>query len=379
MRSRQVPEMDSREDRWWGRLALRGGIAVVVGIALLVIVRLIAASGDGRSNATSLLLPHGTTATVPPTGRATSSCTVSVTAYGASTSAADNAAAFQSAIVAGEGGIVCIPPGTWRVTSQLIVPVAETLTGAGAASTTLLQTVTDHNLLQVRGNGTVVEDLTLDTQTYDGGIAFSTGASHVTLRNAQVRSGNQPGHFAIYFAGPRGATVTAPHYSTGNTLENVVVSDQICDDGVSWSFQTGGTIDNVHETGSRLALYVDNGTTVDGYQYTPGPCTAQDDGFWITPPSQAITIDGFVSSGAAGKICPNISKGSSCTNITVEAEQAPRGTLQIGDVTGLNVLGATVQRVLVTTATGAMGNWVSSTPVTAQCSGRPVAIVGLSC
>lgn len=306
-------------------------------------------------------------------------CTVTVTEYGASTSAADNAAAFQNAFTAGEGGTVCIPAGTWRVTSQLVIPAAETLTGAGSGRTTLLQTAADHNLLQARSSNTVVEDLTLDTQTYEGGIAFSTGRSHVTLRDAQVRSGGQPGHFAIYFAGPRGASLAQPRYSVGNSLENVVVSDQICDDGVSWSFQADGTIDDVHETGSRLALYVDDGTTVDGYYYTPGPCVAQDDGYWITAPSESITVEGFVSSGAAGQICPNVSRRSSCAGITVDAERARGGTLKIGDVTGLTVRATTVGRVRIITVTGARGTWESSSPLSAQCTGGPVAIVGLSC
>lgn len=361
------------------RLSRWGGVAVTTGVALVVILRLMPAGGAGNASQKHLPPPHGVTTTVPSGGGAEGPCAVSVTAYGASTGAADNTAAFQAAVVAGEGRVVCIPAGTWRLTSQLVVPAAEVLTGAGPGSTTLTETVKDHNLLQVRGDGTVVEALTLDTQTYDGGIAFSTGANHVTLRDAEVRSGNQPGRFAVYFAGPRGATALAPYYSTGNTLENVVVSDQICDDGVSWSFQTDGTIEHVHETGSRLALYIDNGTTVNGYHYTPGPCTADDDGYWITPPSRGITVEGFVSSGAAGEICPNSTKGRSCTNITVAAEHAPLGTLKIGDVTGLGVRDTVVRGVSVNTVAGATGTWVASVPATARCIGSPVAIVGLSC
>jgi hypothetical protein len=363
----------------WRLLMLSGGVAVCAAIAFVTYVHLIATGNTGLSQPA-----HSFTSISPPPPSSegiggVSTCSVSVSEYGASTSASNNAAAFQAAIDAGEGGTVCIPAGTWKVTSQIIVPAAETLTGAGSNRTTLLQTVTGHNLLQVKGQGTVVEGLTLDTQTHDGGVAFSTGASHVTLRNAQVRGGNQPGHFAIYFAGPRGATVADPHFSTGNILENVVVNDQICDDGVSWSFQTDGTINNVHETGSRLALYVDNGTTVDGYQYTPGPCKAQDYGYWITPPSQNITLNGFFSSGAAGKICPNTSLAHGCSNITVDGERAPRGTLQIGDVTSLRVLDSTVGEVVITTATGATGTWTSSRPLSARCKGTPVKIVGLLC
>lgn len=305
-------------------------------------------------------------------------CTLSVTRYGASTTAMDNAAAFDNAFRAGVGGTVCIPAGTWRVTSQVVIPGPETVTGTGAGRTTLIQTISDHNLLQARAAYTVVENMTLDTQTYDGGIAFSTGASHVMLRNADVRSGNQPGRFAIYFAGPRGATPRAPRYSDGNTIQNVAVSDEICDDGISWSFQSGGHVDDVHETGSRLALYVDDGTVVDGYSYTPGPCTAQDDGYWITAPSESITIQSFVSSGAGGKICPNLSVHV-CSDITVMDERAPNGALDIGDVNGLVITGSTVKEVSIVTSTGASGRWTSSSPRRAYCRGGPITINGLSC
>jgi hypothetical protein len=157
-------------------------------------------------------------------------CTVSVTRYGASTESADNTAAFDAAFRAGAGGTVCVPAGEWRVTSKILIPASETVTGAGTGRTTLLQTVADHDLLQARASHTVVENLTLDTQTDNGGIAFATGARDVTLRNAVVRSGRQPGHFAIYFAGPRGATPTRPRYSRGNVLAHVVVNDEISDD-----------------------------------------------------------------------------------------------------------------------------------------------------
>jgi len=353
-------------------------LALVVLVAGLLIGAVAHQTGDKRGSRRALAPPQesGSGLAGTPFG---GSCSVSVTQYGASTEAADNAAAFEKAFRAGAGGTVCVPAGTWRVTSELVIPTAETLAGAGAGRTTLLQTVADHNLLQARASNTIVEDLTLDTQTYDGGIGFSTGASHVTLRDAEVRSGSQPGHFAIYFAGPRGATRANPRYAVGNLLKDVVVSDQICDDGISWSFQKDGMIEDVSEKGSRLALYIDDQTKVDGYHYTPGPCTAQDDGYWITPPSESITIEGFVSSGAAGKICPNLSAATPCADITLEAEKAPGGTLQIGDVKGLAVEATTVAAVRIITATGVTGTWEFSTPLHAYCRGDPVEVSGLSC
>jgi hypothetical protein len=264
------------------------------------------------------------------------------------------------------------------MSKEIVIPASETFSGAGAGSTVLRQTVYGHNLLRVSGDNTLVENLTLDTQTNNGGIAFQTGASNVTLENADVMSGNVPGHFAIYFAGPRGATVASPRYSTGNRLQNVNVSDRICDDGVSWSYQRNDTITNVSETGSRLALYVDTGVVVNGYRYTPGPCISSDDGFWITPPSSNIVISNFVSSGAGGYICPNIAMQQSCSRITLENERAA-AALHIGNVTGLRVSGSAFHAVIIDNTTLTSGVWTRSSPATATCHGGRVAIAGLLC
>lgn len=305
-------------------------------------------------------------------------CSVTVRQYGATPSSADNAQAFQEAINAGVGHTVCVPAGTWKLASTVDITSQEVFEGAGRGRTFLVETHPAHNLLRVSADGTIVQHMTLDTQTFNGGIPFASGASHVTLRNARILSGNQPGHFAVYFAGPKGATVSAPVYSTGNVITDVVINDTICDDGLSWSFQRDGTIDNVQETGSRLALYVDNGTTVTNYRYRPGPCTKADDAFWITPPSRNITIDNFVSAGQGGEVCPNIQSGRSCADIVIANERAT-DTLHIGNVIGLSVRGSAVGGVAVRTSTGASGTWASSTPITAHCDGRPIAIAGLTC
>ncbi len=364
---------------------------VVISAAVVVLVAGLLAWGPGRSTrgdaaarakgprAVTGTAGTGTGATTrTTTGPGGARCTVSVTSYGASTSSSDNAPAFQAAVDAGVGGTVCVPAGTFAFTSEVVIDSAEVLTGAGASATTLVETAAGHNLLADRADGTVVEDLTLDTQTHQGGIAFSTGASHVTLRDAHVRSGRTPGHFALYFAGPPGARLGSPVYSTGNVLEDVTVSDQICDDGVSWSFQRDGTIADVSETGSRLALYADAGTTVDGYRYTPGPCTPSDDGFWITQPASDITIEHFVSSGAAGDVCA-LANARPCSHVTIEDEVAPTGILHVGNVTGLTVTGSTVGGVVVFAPLGATGTWSSSRPTSARCANGPVAIAGLGC
>ena len=112
-----------------------------------------------------------------------------------------------------------------------------------------------------------------------------------------------PNHFAIYYAGPKGAKPLAPLYNTGNVVNNLILNELDCNDGFSWSFQQNSSITNVTHTGSRLALYVDQSTTVTDYRYTPGAqqCGARN-GFWLTPPADNITITNFTSSGEGGKV-----------------------------------------------------------------------------
>ncbi len=113
-----------------------------------------------------------------------------------------------------------------------------------------------------------------------------------------------------------------------------------CNDGFSWSFQQNSSITNVTHTGSRLALYVDQSTTVTDYRYTPGAqqCGARN-GFWLTPPANNITIMGFTSSGEGGKvgIIGPAGVGKVARNVTIQGltMTASGYTLTIGDVSNL--------------------------------------------
>ena len=228
-----------------------------------------------------------------------------------------------------------------------------TLEGEDRNLAVLIQTKPAADLIDNRTNYTTVQNITLNTQTYDGGHAFGTNASYTTLKYANILSGHQPGHFALYYAGPPTARVKAPIYSQGNTLENVVDSEQICDDGISWSFQQNSKISNVVETGSRLALFIDNGVTISNYTFYPGPyqlanCKTDITGFWITPPSENITINNFTSYSMGGKLTAS-TKGRYSSNITINHEQMlkPGYDIAIGDVKNMTINNSNFQNNLV--------------------------------
>ncbi len=278
-----------------------------------------------------------------------------VTAYGArGDDQSDNTTAFGDAIQAAEssgGGVVYVPAGKYIFSASktgtggsIVIdgttPI--TLQGAGRDQTWLIEAKANKGLLGVHIDHTVVEDLTLDTQTNDGGAALFVQANDTSLLDTTVLGG--PNHFAIYYAGPKGAKPAAPLYNTGNIVNNLVLNELDCNDGFSWSFQENSSITNVTHTGSRLALYVDQSTTVTDYHYTPGAqqCGARN-GFWLTPPDDNITIVNFTSSGEGGKvgIIGPAGVGKVARNVTIRnlVMTASGYTLTIGDVSNLLLTG----------------------------------------
>ena len=283
----------------------------------------------------------------------------SVTSYGArGDGQSDNTTAFGDAIQAAEaagGGVVYVPAGKYLFNASktgtggsIVIdgtaPI--TLEGAGRDQTRLIEGKANKGLLGVHIDHSIVEDLTLDTQTFSGGAALFVQANDTSLLNTTILGG--PNHFAIYYAGPKGAKPLAPSYNTGNVVNNLILNELDCNDGFSWSFQQNSSITNVAHTGSRLALYVDQSTTVTDYRYTPGAqqCGARN-GFWLTPPADNITITNFTSSGEGGKVgivgakgVGKVAKNVTIRGLTMTASSGY--TLTIGDVSNLLLIDSTL-------------------------------------
>lgn len=315
-------------------------------LALVAVTLLVAACGPSAQPAPSTATRSTTPSTAP--GQR-----YDVTTFGAKGDGqVDNTQAFGRAIAAAQaagGGTVYVPAGQYVFSVAKTATPASlsidgsapvTLMGAGRDTTSLIEAKSGKGLLGLHADGSIVEGLTLDTETHGGGSAIFVQANHTSLLHSRVLGG--PKHFAIYFAGPKGAKPLSPLYNVGNTVTDVLLTEVDCDDGFSWSFQQGGTISDVIHTGSRLALYVDQTTTVTNYHYTPGSqqCGARN-GFWITPPADHLTITGFSSSGEGGKIGVIAAKGAGklASNITITGETmtAAGYTLTIGDVSNLSL------------------------------------------
>jgi hypothetical protein len=295
----------------------------------------------------------------------------SVTSYGAiGNDTGDNTPAFSAAIAAAQGaggGIVSVPAGTYLFVTgspasiQIDGTVPITFAGAGRATTKLVEFTRRKDLLSVKCDGTVVEDLAFDTVTNSGGHGLGDGANNTTVERIQINSGTLA--FGIYYPGPPGALPGNGLYSTGNVINDVILNDEIKSDGFSFSFQKNGAVSNIVHTGSRISLYGDSYVTVTNYKYTPGNFGATA-GWVISTPCDHITITNFVSSGQGGQInnAPNTARVNQ--SITINGERmtgGPTFRMIIGDVQGLLVENSALDAIIISPSIIAQGTVTSTT------------------
>jgi hypothetical protein len=272
-----------------------------------------------------------------------------VITYGADpTGTNDSTVPIRNAIAAaqgaGPGNTVYFPTGNYVTNLSDGIPVslfvtgpnAVTLLGDGASLSKITQQQTGKSLLSVQSNGSVVNSLTLDTQTNNALAAIKVQANNTTLEHSTLLGGTRT--FDIFYPGPFGTSHLHPKYNTGNTVNDIVINDRWTLDGFSFAYQKNATISNITHTGSRLALFVDTNVHVSNYNYTPGPQPGGTSGFWITPPSDTITVDHFNSSGNGGVIGSSTTAQFS-TNITVSNEVLSKAGFHfdIGDTKGLTI------------------------------------------
>lgn len=285
-----------------------------------------------------------------------------VTAYGAvgnGRTDSTNAIAKAASVAGARGGTLYFPPGHYLVGGSGLGSGVEirgghplTIAGAGSSRVTLTNTNAAGGLLSIRVDHTVVQGLTLDAQSSNTRQALGVVANNVTVQFCRILGGRQ--FFAIYYAGPAGATPSAPTYNSGNRLLNDYVSDLVANDGISWSFQENSLIENLVHTGSRLALYVDKYVTVQNEVYHPGPQGGGTAGFWISAPSDHITINNFTSYGMGGIISDNGVSVSSNITIANERLMVPGNTLRVDAARGLTIRGCNFGNAGTVLFTGSM-------------------------
>ena len=338
-------------------LALVGAVVIIASGPSLSNIHGVAQPTTATPTATSnsgATAPSSATAAPRSAGASTTGTTpaslpqpvTDVTSFGAKGDGrtdSEQAVVNAIAVAQARGGTLFFPAGHYMlygpgigaaVRIQTGLPL--TVAGAGASLTTLTETNPKGALLSAQVDHTVVQDLTLDTQSVNARQVVNLGANYVTVQRCRILGGSQI--FAIYATGQPGTSAAAPLYRVGNQLLDDVINEQLADDGVSWSFQANSLIQNIDHTGSRLALYRDHSVTVQNYTYHPG-ITPTNNGFWISAPSDNITINNFTSYGKGGVLTPN--SGYADTNIVINNERV-LGTghaLRVAGAVGLTING----------------------------------------
>ena len=312
----------------------RGRGSVVLGIALLGMITSAAAlnrTAFRPSNSQAAIDALNPTATPTPTPRsstptrtAPSTPTPGIVCNGST----DATAAIQAAV--NKGGTVTLPAGTCKLSAAIVmrngsVTLRGTVSGTGQPLTTMVDTINPQYYggdIQVKGNHNTVRNLILDQHRY-GGALYVQGNYNVVSHDTILGG---PSYFALFaVAQSNGAKAIGNQFLDDTSValinRNVLgVSTQPCDDGFVLANQTGALVHNLDFTGTRLALYQDVSTTVNGFTYHPGPQTCGLDGFYITQPTSGITLENLNMHGSAGIISNSSPTHTPAQNVSITNE-----------------------------------------------------------
>jgi hypothetical protein len=221
---------------------------------------------------------------------------------------ADSTAALQAAIKAcAGGGTVALGAGTFAISSNLPVRAAEVITGAGANATFIVQ----HgqvNIFQITAPGVTIENLNLDTATYNPGppilnnpkpgVLFSN-SSHTSIINVTGEAGTG---FGMRVTGP---SPCASYPTTGTVISNVNMTTQGVGGfaAVDVDCTNGAQLSNITIHGGILALFRDENVTLSHELFTPGALNITcEPAAIVTGPSNSIDISDVTSSGGGVRV-----------------------------------------------------------------------------
>ncbi len=232
-----------------------------------------------------------------------------------------------------------IAAGTCALDARLHVTAPVTIEGAGPTATSLVQHARA-TILRITADGVTVENLNLDTATYNSTapqlknpdpLALISNASHTTVRNIKVETGSG---FGIRFVGPEPCS---SDQRTGDVVSGVdaTTTGRGGFASVDVDCQNGATLSDITIHGGILSLYQDQNVTLNGETFTPGanavPC---DPAWFVTGPSQNISIDDVTSAGGPGKI-----------TVTAGAKQLRAGSLSASAVQGSQHIAVSNQNI----------------------------------
>ena len=293
----------------------RGRGSIFIGIALLGLLTSAAALNRSALRLSSSQTRLAVSASAPTSGIVCDGST-------------NSTAAIQSAV--DQGGTVRLPAGTCKLSAAILlhkgsVILKGTLSSTGQLLTTLVDKINppyQGGAIQIKSDHNTVQDLILDEHAY-GGALYVQGNYNVVSDDSILGGPNYYAVFAV--AQSNGAKAIDNQFLNDTSVslidKNVLgVSTEACDDGFILANQTGALVQNLDFTGTRLALYQDVSTTVNGYTYHPGPQVCGLDGFYVTQPTSGITLEHLRMYGSAGVIGNSSARHTPAKNISISDE-----------------------------------------------------------
>lgn len=208
---------------------------------------------------------------------------------------------------------IYIKNGTYNLNNMININVPDVkLIGEDKTNTKLIQTQKNCDSVGVHNaNNIVVSNLTIDNSTY-GWAGFSEGNSNnVTLQDCIIYGDDST--FAVYFAGknyPNNISTNPvsglenSDMDTNNKMINNTVYSGYWGDGVSFSVQRNGLIENNTVNGTRIAFYICKDSQVKNNTISNSPSN----GIHVSIPSENNVISG------------NVIKNTKASGIKVSAE-----------------------------------------------------------
>lgn len=272
------------------RITITGRQAGTAGAA---VVLLAAAGFVGHA-----LLPNTTTVQLKPSSKV---CAVT------SVSTASIQAAVKSCA---NGGIVTIPVGTFALNGNVAINSPETVEGAGAMLTHLIQHART-NIFQITAVGVTIEDLDVNTAQFNPGVppilkdpvpgTIFSSKSNTHILNLNSESGTG---FGFRLTGPNPCQ---SQQISGDVIANVSSTNTGTGGFTAMDFDcmSSGTITNVTIHGDYIALYESSAITINGLTYFQGPYESGKCGadVYVTGPAvndlieNVVTHNGGVHSG----------------------------------------------------------------------------------
>jgi hypothetical protein len=293
----------TRTARWKKVAAAAAGVVVVVAA---VVIAVHVATNPGSTGPNSVGPPSG--------ANSGKTCPIAATSGDATT-------AIQTAIEGcASGGTVRLAAGVYAISSHFTVKSGETITGAGPASTFIVQHARQ-NIFEITSPRVTIENLNLNTATYnatapvlknpDPGVLYSN-ASHTTITNVTGEAGSG---FGMRIVGPN-PCYQYPTVGTAITNVNMTTTGKGGFAAVDVDCTNGAQLSNITIHGGILALYQDENVTLNNEQFTPGPdAMSCEPAAYVTGPATNITVSN-VSSSAAGVVVKQPATGIATRNVT---------------------------------------------------------------